>query len=63
MHSILIFCSTLNQTEAGAMLLSYSRQVASAMMYLSEKGYVHCDLATRNILLSIDGVCKVNSYC
>ena len=52
--------STLNQNEAGAMLLSYSRQVASAMMYLSGKGYVHCDLAARNILLSEDGVCKVN---
>ena len=43
----------------GAMLLSYSRQVASAMVYLSVKGYVHCDLAARNILLSVDGVCKV----
>ena len=54
-------CSTLNQSKAGAMLLSYSRQVASAMVYLSGKGYVHCDLAARNILLSEDGVCKVNS--
>ena len=43
----------------GAMLLSYSRQVASAMVYLSVKGYVHCDLAARNILSSVDGVCKV----
>ena len=54
-------CSTLNQSEAGAMLLSYSRQVASAMVYLSGKGYVHCDLAARNILLSEDRVCKVSS--
>ena len=45
--------------NVGAMLLSYSRQVASAMVYLSVKGYIHCDLAARNILLSIDGVCKV----
>ena len=52
--------STLNQDEAGAMLLSYSRQVASAMVYLSMKGYIHRDLAGRNILLSMDGVCKVN---
>ena len=43
----------------GAMLLSYSRQVASAMVYLSGKGYIHYDLAARNILLSVDGVCKV----
>ena len=53
--------STINQSEAGAMLLSYSRQVASAMVYLSGKGYVHCDLAARNILLSEDGICKVSS--
>ena len=43
----------------GAILLSYSRQVASAMVYLSGKGYIHCDLAARNILLSKNGVCKV----
>ena len=52
--------STLNQDEVGAMLLSYSRQVASAMVYLSGKGFIHRDLAARNILLSVDGVCKVN---
>ena len=45
-----------------AMLLSYSRQVASAMVYLSVKGYIHCDLAARNILLSNDGVCKVRLH-
>ena len=60
-HQYLFLFSNINQNEAGAMLLSYSRQVASAMMYLSGKGYVHCDLATRNILLSMDGVCKVTS--
>ena len=45
--------------KMGATLLSYSRQVASAMVYLSGKGYIHCDLAARNILLSKDGICKV----
>ena len=49
--------------KMGATLLSYSRQVAiySAMVYLSRKGYIHCDLAARNILLSKDGVCKVST--
>ena len=47
--------------KMGATLLSYSRQVASAMVYLSGKGYIHCDLAARNILLSKDGVCKVST--
>ena len=55
--------SALNQNEVGAMLLSYSRQVASAMVYLSVKGYIHRDLAARNILLSVEGVCKVQNEC
>ena len=41
-------------------LLSYCRQVASGLLYLSKKGFVHRDIAARNILLSEDQeTCKV----
>ena len=49
-------------------LLSYCRQAASGMAYLSSKAFVHRDLAARNILVSDDEICKVSKllsvyYC
>ncbi len=49
--------------ELGPTLLSYSRQIAFGMLYLSCKSFVHRDLAARNILVSSDGtLCKVKNY-
>ena len=42
-------------------LLSYCRQVAAGLFYLSKKGFIHRDIAARNILLSEDlETCKVD---
>ena len=45
--------------DLGAILLSFTRQIALGMGYLSIKQYVHRDLAARNVLVSEEGVCKV----
>ena len=46
-------------TDLSSILLSYTRQIAAGMSYLSLKLFVHRDLAARNILMSIEDVCKV----
>ena len=43
-------------------LLSFCRQIAAGLDYLSKKHFIHRDLAARNILLSDDYVCKVHNY-
>ena len=40
-------------------LLSFCRDIASGMTYLSSKAFVHRDLAARNILVARDHACKV----
>lgn len=43
-------------------LVSIARQVAAGMVYLSERKFVHRDLATRNCLISDDMVVKIADF-
>ena len=49
----------LANSDVSMLLLSFSRQICLGMTYLSGKGFIHCDLAARNILVSADNICKV----
>ena len=41
------------------LLLTFCHQIASGMEYLSNKGFIHKDLAASNILMTDDKTCKV----
>ena len=49
-------------SEVPPTLLSYTRQIASGLVYLELKAFVHRDIAARNILVSECGMCKVNNW-
>ena len=50
----------MERLELGSQLLCYSRQIANGIDYLHLRGYIHRDIAARNILVSKENICKVN---
>ncbi|CAI8019033.1 Ephrin type-A receptor 8 (Fragment) [Geodia barretti] len=52
----------LHSVDLPLTLLAFSRQTALGMLYLSGKGFVHRDIAARNILLSHNNICKISDF-
>ena len=55
-------CSRGDDLVDPACLTSMGRQIASGMVYLSERGFVHRDLATRNCLVDQDLSVKIADF-
>uniref|UniRef100_A0A7M5US18 receptor protein-tyrosine kinase n=1 Tax=Clytia hemisphaerica TaxID=252671 RepID=A0A7M5US18_9CNID len=43
-------------------LLGMARGVASGMKYLNELGFIHRDIAARNVVLADNGECKISNF-
>ena len=55
---IIVHCSII-PPDTPKLLLSFSQQVALGMQYLASKGFVHKDLAARNVFVTNNDTCKV----
>ena len=65
MFSFMLFIISQNEvlsSQVPPTLLSYTRQIASGLVYLGMKAFIHRDIAARNILVSECGTCKVSTW-
>lgn len=51
-----------NQIVTSRELIKFSYHITKGMEYVASKGIIHRDLASRNILVSVDKVCKVADF-
>ncbi|XP_070556590.1 tyrosine kinase receptor Cad96Ca-like isoform X2 [Ptychodera flava] len=52
----------ISQTVPQKELLQYISQIAKGMSFLEQERFVHRDLATRNILLGENRICKISDF-
>ena len=60
-HFFILLMLIHSNTASPYQLLNFCRQICLGMTYLSGKGFIHCDLAARNVLLSKENICKVRT--
>jgi len=51
-----------NQNFDDKTLIGFAVQIACGMGFLHRKDFLHCDLATRNVLVTENGECKITDF-
>ena len=52
----------VTQSKCDAEFILFAWQIASGMKYLSSQSIIHRDLASRNVLLGHESVCKIADF-
>ena len=60
--SLLEYLRYSGQSLKESQLIDMAKQIASGMVYLEERNYVHRELAAKNFLLGENLICKVSDF-